>query len=376
MTAAAAAAATTTANNNENNKSNDNHMKESIVTDLYDSSDVKNNEVTKPLTAMPNPYAPQTGVHLYHFSGSFYSGQARLLLEEKRVAYTEHPVSIILGIYDQYDPNYVRLNPRCVVPTLVVDGKVTTDALNMIYYAEEIQLGGPNAPKLIPNDPDQAALVKELSNVASSIFIESLTYGNAPGLPKVDPIMQLILKYNHGWKKQVLEQRLREYVNYPYLYGAYKAKYDILSTMMSILDSDQNIMEVIADTKQKLQILHKQLVEGPIGSQPPNGDKTVVWLCGNDYTMADMLWGLVLFRLKTRKLDEMLWKQDLPEIEHYAKRLYERPNFQKAVVKYQSPRKVVIPALQTHLQRNATSIMVGAGVLTAIVLATIRMYPK
>jgi hypothetical protein len=64
---------------------------------------------------------------------------------EKGVEHTEHSISIIAGLYDQYNPEYVRMNPRCVVP----------DAHNMIQYAEDMQLGGPSAPRLIADNPKE-----------------------------------------------------------------------------------------------------------------------------------------------------------------------------------------------------------------------------
>ncbi len=83
----------------------------SQLTDLYEDADVLASETTKPLTNNPNPHAPQNGVHLYQFPASFYSCEARLVLEEKGVNYEEHDVCIIAGLFDQYEPEYVRLNP-------------------------------------------------------------------------------------------------------------------------------------------------------------------------------------------------------------------------------------------------------------------------
>lgn len=38
---------------------------------------------------------------------------------------------MLILVYEQYSPAFVRINPRCVVPTLAVDGNVTTDAYNI-----------------------------------------------------------------------------------------------------------------------------------------------------------------------------------------------------------------------------------------------------
>ena len=40
---------------------------------------------------------------------------------------------ILLSAQQQFSPSYVRLNSRCVVPTLVLNGKVTTDTNNILH---------------------------------------------------------------------------------------------------------------------------------------------------------------------------------------------------------------------------------------------------
>ena len=89
----------------------DRAAKSSQLTDLYEEASVVASETTKQLTNKPNQHAPQKGVHLYQFPASFYSCEARLVLEEKGVDYKEHDICIIAGVFDQYEPEYVRLNP-------------------------------------------------------------------------------------------------------------------------------------------------------------------------------------------------------------------------------------------------------------------------
>ena len=80
-------------------------------------------DVLRPRTDTPCADAPQQGIHLFHYPKSLCSQKVRQLLDEKGVAWTSHVVQLPLEA--QYEPAYVRINPRCVVPTLVRDGKVT-----------------------------------------------------------------------------------------------------------------------------------------------------------------------------------------------------------------------------------------------------------
>ena len=88
------------------------------------------NLVDAPLTDMPNQWAPAKGIHLYHFPLSLDSQKVRQGLEELGVQWQSHP--ILLPAQQQFSPGYVRLNSRCVVPTLVIDGRVTTDTINIL----------------------------------------------------------------------------------------------------------------------------------------------------------------------------------------------------------------------------------------------------
>ena len=60
-------------------------------------------------------------IMLYHHGSSVCAAKVRLVLAEKSVPWDGIYVDILRG--DQFDPGYVKLNPKAVVPTLVHDGK-------------------------------------------------------------------------------------------------------------------------------------------------------------------------------------------------------------------------------------------------------------
>eukprot|EP00985_Skeletonema_marinoi_P033133 scaffold40551_cov153-Skeletonema_marinoi.AAC.1 len=237
----------------------DGAAKPSQLTDLYEEASVLASETTKPLTSKPNQHAPQKGVHLYQFPASFYSCEARLILEEKGVDYKEHDVCIIAGVFDQYEPEYVRLNPRCVVPTLCVDGNVTSDAHNIVLHADEFF---PQSVKLFPND-DTKDVVKEQFDLACSVFVEALTYGEVPSGPKLPWQMRGMMKSNHGKKYNMLKEKLNEHRDDPYLKACYEGKLAILMKQIEILDSEKQLNDIVDATKAIMKQLNKQLIEGP-----------------------------------------------------------------------------------------------------------------
>ena len=75
-------------------------------------------------------------IELYHFAFSTCSQKVRLVLAEKGLEFVSHEVNIIGG-QEQHDPEYVKLNPKHVVPTLVHDGRVFVESSLIIKYLDD-----------------------------------------------------------------------------------------------------------------------------------------------------------------------------------------------------------------------------------------------
>ena len=72
---------------------------------------------------------------LYHGLASTCSKKVRMCLKEKGLAYESRLVN--LQKYEQHDPEYLKLNPKGVVPTLLHDGKAVTESTLIIEYLDE-----------------------------------------------------------------------------------------------------------------------------------------------------------------------------------------------------------------------------------------------
>ena len=60
-------------------------------------------------------------LELYHHGSSVCAAKVRIVLAEKGLQWKGHYLDILKG--DQFDPEYMKLNPKAVVPTLVLEGK-------------------------------------------------------------------------------------------------------------------------------------------------------------------------------------------------------------------------------------------------------------
>ena len=75
-------------------------------------------------------------VTLYHHPASICSQMARVVLAEKGVDYERHTIDITGGTQEQFEPWYLTLNPRGVVPTLQHNDQVVTDTLRISRYID------------------------------------------------------------------------------------------------------------------------------------------------------------------------------------------------------------------------------------------------
>ena len=91
---------------------------------------------------------------LYHGSTSVCAIKVRVALAEKALEWDGELLDLMRG--DQHRPEYAKLNPNRVVPTLVHDGKVLIESTLIIEYLDEAF----PLPPLMPSDPYRRALAR------------------------------------------------------------------------------------------------------------------------------------------------------------------------------------------------------------------------
>ncbi len=78
---------------------------------------------------------------LYHYHESLCSQMVRGALEEKQLDWTSHPIllSEVSRSGDNLTPEYLRVNPKGQVPTLVHDGEPVYDSWEIIRYLDRLR---------------------------------------------------------------------------------------------------------------------------------------------------------------------------------------------------------------------------------------------
>ena len=101
---------------------------------------------------------------LYNAPQSTCSQRVRFVLNAKRLALTEVKLDLLAG--DQLKPDYLKLNPNGVVPTLDHDGQIVIDSVVIGEYLDEI---APEPESFTPSEPLARAHMRALMHFIDEI---------------------------------------------------------------------------------------------------------------------------------------------------------------------------------------------------------------
>ncbi|MBX9846111.1 MAG: glutathione S-transferase family protein [Xanthobacteraceae bacterium] len=121
------------------------------------------------------------GVHVLHFAGSSCSQKLRIFLNLKGIGWESRPVD--LHGNENFQPWFLGINPRGLVPVLVHDGAVHIESNDIIEYLEKTF----PSPKLIPagHENEVSALLRHEDDLHLDLRTLSFRFVfNRPGPPK------------------------------------------------------------------------------------------------------------------------------------------------------------------------------------------------
>lgn len=98
-------------------------------------------------------------VILYDYFRSTAAYRVRIALNYKGLAYTSIPVHLVKDGGEQHFPDYQRINPQELVPSLLINDLSLTQSLAIIEYLEDMH----PKPLLLPKDSAEKAYVRSLA---------------------------------------------------------------------------------------------------------------------------------------------------------------------------------------------------------------------
>ncbi|XP_055022225.1 ganglioside-induced differentiation-associated protein 1-like 1 isoform X3 [Boleophthalmus pectinirostris] len=218
----------------------------------------------------PKPYSKDRLV-LYHWTQSFASQKVRLVICEKGLVCEERDVS--LPLQEHKEPWFMRLNLGEEVPVFLHGDTIISEYSHIIDYLENNFTGG------------------HLANAATEL-----------------------MKLDHE------EPQLTE----PYLSKQKKL-------MAKILDHDNvnYLKKILGELAMVLDQVEAELEKRKIEYQD---EKCELWLCGPDFTLADICLGALLHRLKFLGLSKKYWEDgSRPNLQMFFLRVQKRYAFRKVL---------------------------------------------
>jgi len=106
---------------------------------------------------------------LYQYGNSVCAQKVRVTLCEKGLAWETRNVDLFRA--EQYDPRYLKINPKGLVPTLVHDGVPIIESTLICEYLEDAF----PAPPLVPADPIERARMRLWSKAVDEVLHDGIT---------------------------------------------------------------------------------------------------------------------------------------------------------------------------------------------------------
>lgn len=267
-------------------------------------------------------------VTLYHALPSLCSQKVRLALAEKGVAYRAREVDIGPSM-ENYEPWYVRLNPRGVVPTLQHGDRVVTDSARILRYIDANFPG----PALLPAEIEARAVAEALLDRQDRLRLRELTYANIKG--------PLGFVARRGILGRVGRLKAKK-AEAPELAAAYDARIADIREWHRTLQEPAKIAAILEEVDVALGEVDEALARGP-------------FLGGDAYSLADVAWTIVLGRLRMLGLGGHVDRW--PRVAEYYARMRARPSFTAARLMDRLQPMMMIKILARGLWQKLT----GAG---------------
>lgn len=228
-------------------------------------------------------------LELYHNDMSTCAQKARFALAEKGLKWKGHHLDLRAG--DQQKPEYLKLNPNAVVPTLVDDGTVIIESTVINEYLDDAY---PDPP-LRPHDPR--------ARVRMRLWTKQLD----EGVHAATGVLSTGIAFRHQKLARPREQ-LEAFLDAMPDAGKRERSRD---TIFKGVDS-----VFFADAVKRFDRLLSDM-EAALGNGP--------WLAGNEFSLADIAYAPYLTRLEHLQL-QMMWTRR-PRLADWYSRLKLRPGY-------------------------------------------------
>ena len=248
-------------------------------------------------------------LELYHHGSSVCAAKVRFALLEKKLPYISHYVDLLKG--EQFRPEYLKLNPQAVVPTLIHDGVVFVESTVICEYLEAAF----PSPSLLPKNPADRARMRLWTKA-------------------VDESLQPAAKYiTYASCHRHILQRLSPEKFEQYMKGP-------------ALDAETRVAGDPAWVKSKRAIVEQGIAAPGVAQKFRMYDRTLQkmeealavtpWLAGATFSLADVALTPYVNRLDMLGMSEM-WTRSRARLTEWFDRIKARPTFKPCFIDFCPP---------------------------------------
>ena len=232
---------------------------------------------------------------LYKYGNSICTQKVFVLLDTKKIDY--EPINVDLFKNEQYNPAYLKLNPKGVVPTLIHDGNVVVESTLICEYIDEVY---PN-PSFTPESPSQKSRMRLWSKIVDEALFAATRE------------ISFSAMFREKLKNMTAEQRETRFKNV----GDPDRRARNVSCFEYGVESPY-VLQGIAAFEKAFKTMEADLAsEGP-------------WLLGRDISLADINLMPFVARLAYLNLLEV-WLEERPHVADWWRRVEEYPSFKSQI---------------------------------------------
>uniref|UniRef100_A0ABI7ZUX3 Ganglioside induced differentiation associated protein 1 like 1 n=1 Tax=Felis catus TaxID=9685 RepID=A0ABI7ZUX3_FELCA len=310
-------------------------------------------DAAKPVEAPDAPEAaspahwPKESLVLYHWTQSFSSQKVRLVIAEKGLACEERDVSLPQS--EHKEPWFMRLNLGEEVPVIIHRDNIISDYDQIIDYVERTFTGGgrgrircPPAQPAVPTEhvvalmPEagspQHARVLQYRELLDALPMDAYTHGCI--LHPELTTDSMIPKYATAEIRRHLANATTDLMKLdheeePQLSEPYLSKQKKLMAKILEHDDVSYLKKILGELAMVLDQIEAELEKRKLENE---GQKCELWLCGCAFTLADVLLGATLHRLKFLGLSKKYWEDgSRPNLQSFFERVQRRLAFRKVL---------------------------------------------
>ncbi|HWK60534.1 MAG TPA: glutathione S-transferase family protein [Eoetvoesiella sp.] len=240
-------------------------------------------------------------LELYHHGSSVCAAKVRLALDEKGLEWQGHYVDVLKG--DQFSKDYLKINPKALVPALKHNGKIVTESTLICEYLDEVFPDIPLKPVSAFEKVQMRLWTKAVDEVIHPICGE-ITFASCHRhivrrLPP-DDLQRFLASTPSLSVTPEWHDRKKELVNKGFDAPGIDVKFRIYDGYL------QKMEETLAERR---------------------------WLAGDTFSLADI--GMVPYvnRLAMMSMSDM-WEKSRPRVTQWFETVKSRPSFHSALIKW------------------------------------------